>query len=80
MLRNCSGRKDDVPNHLRALHGGKSYDSQWGKRFGGGGVLADQIAQMFTVSRRHAGLGADGLELSTAAFRRSDGAQLSLFS
>ncbi|HTJ00702.1 MAG TPA: radical SAM protein, partial [Dongiaceae bacterium] len=73
------GRKDNVLNRLRAMHGGKLYDAQWGKRFGGEGVLAEQIAQMFTVARRHAGIGADGPELSTAAFRHPEGKQLSLF-
>jgi DNA repair photolyase len=73
-------RKDKVLNRLRAMHGGKLYDSQWGKRFGGEGIFAEQIAQMFDVARRKAGIKNEGGELSTAAFRRAGGAQLSLFS
>jgi hypothetical protein len=61
------------------MHGGKLYDAQWGKRFGGEGVLAEQIAQMFTVARRHAGISADGPELSSNAFRRESKWQLELF-
>lgn len=73
------GRKDAVLNRLRAMHGGKLYDSTWGKRFGGEGIFADQIAQMFEVARRKAGIKNEGNELSTAAFRRPAGRQLSLF-
>jgi len=72
-------RKEKVLNRLRAMHGGKLYDSQWGKRFGGEGIFAEQIAQMFRVARRKAGIASYDAELSTAAFRRPGGAQLSLF-
>jgi DNA repair photolyase len=72
-------RKEKVLNRLRAMHGGKLYDSQWGKRFGGEGIFAEQISQMFKVARRKAGIPSDGAELSAAAFRRPGGAQLSLF-
>lgn len=71
--------KEKVLNRLRAMHGGKLYDSQWGKRFGGEGIFADQIAQMFDVARRKAGLRQEDVELSTDAFRRADDKQLSLF-
>jgi DNA repair photolyase len=73
------GRKEKVLNRLRAMHGGKLYDSTWGKRFGGEGIFAGQIAQMFEVARRKAGISSDGAELSKAAFRRPGGAQLSLY-
>ncbi len=72
-------RKEKVLNRLRAMHGGKLYDSQWGKRFGGEGIFAEQIAQIFKVARRKTGTASDGVELSVAAFRRPGGAQLSLF-
>ncbi|HXI71250.1 MAG TPA: PA0069 family radical SAM protein [Verrucomicrobiae bacterium] len=73
-------RKEKVLNRLRAMHGGKLYDAQWGKRFSGEGIFAQQIAQMFEVARRKAGIENEGGELSTAAFRRAGGTQLSLFS
>lgn len=72
-------RKEKVLNRLRAMHGGKLYDAQWGKRFGGEGIFAEQISQMFKVARRKAGIADDEDELSTAAFHRPGGAQLSLF-
>jgi DNA repair photolyase len=71
-------RKDKVLNRLKALRGGKLYDAQWGKRFSGEGIFAEQIGRMFDVARRKAGFGDDFPEMSTAAFRRADGAQLSL--
>jgi DNA repair photolyase len=73
-------RKEKVLNRLRAMRGGKLYDAQWGKRFSGEGIFAEQIAQMFDVARRKAGIKNEGGELSTAAFRRAGGTQLSLFS
>ena len=73
-------RKEKVLNRLRAMHDGKLYDSRWGKRFGGEGIFAEQISRMFQVARRKAGISDVEPELSTAAFRRPAGAQLSLFS
>src|ERR1700733_908351 len=73
-------RKEKVLNRLKAMRGGKLYDAQWGKRFSGEGIFAEQIAQMFEVARRKAGFKNDYAELSTTAFRRPGGTQLSLFS
>ena len=73
-------RKEKVLNRLRAMRGGKLYDAQWGKRFSGEGIFAEQFAQMFEVARRKAGITNEGNELSTSAFRRAGGTQLSLFS
>ena len=76
---NFPDRKEKVLNRLRAMRGGKLYDAQWGKRFGGEGIFAEQISQMFKVARRKAAISSDGAELSTAAFRRPGDSQLSLF-
>ena len=72
------GHKEKVLNRLRAMHGGKLNDSQWGKRFSGEGIFAEQIGQMFEVARRKAGIRGDDPALSTAAFRRAGGTQLGL--
>ncbi|MGO8764819.1 MAG: PA0069 family radical SAM protein [Limisphaerales bacterium] len=72
-------RKEKVLNRIRAMRGGKLYDAQWGKRMTGEGIFADQIAALFEVAYRRAGFKEDHRELSTAAFRRPAGAQLSLF-
>ncbi len=63
-------RKEKVLNRLRALHGGRLYDSAYHHRARGGGPFADQIRTMFEVAKRKAGLDAPGVALSTKAFRR----------
>ncbi|MBI2926230.1 MAG: PA0069 family radical SAM protein [Verrucomicrobia bacterium] len=73
-------KKEKVLNRIRAIRGGQLNDPNFGTRMRGEGIFAEQIERMFTVACRKAGLTADGPELSTAAFRRPEGAQLSLFS
>jgi hypothetical protein len=67
-----------VLNRIRAMRGGKLNDPRFGSRMRGQGIFADQISQMFHIARRMVGLPEDGPELSTAAFRRPEGAQLAL--
>jgi DNA repair photolyase len=71
--RSFPDRKEKVLNRLRALHGGRLYDSRWSHRQRGAGVFAEQIQLLFEASRRRAGLAARGPELSAAAFRRPGG-------
>ncbi|MFL6541646.1 MAG: PA0069 family radical SAM protein [Chthoniobacterales bacterium] len=64
-------RKAKVLGRLREMRGGqKLYDSRWGKRQTGEGIFADQIAAIFEVAARRAGLDGPRPKLSTAAFRR----------
>ncbi|MBI3850873.1 MAG: PA0069 family radical SAM protein [Verrucomicrobia bacterium] len=72
-------KKDKVLNRIRALRGGKLNDAQFGSRMTGEGIFAGQIEKMFDVACRKAGIGDQSPTLSTAAFRRPDGNQLSLF-
>ncbi len=76
--QNEPGKKDKILGRIRALRGGKLNDARFGSRMHGEGFFAEQIARMFEVARRKAGLAQDGPELSTAAFRRPEGAQLAL--
>jgi hypothetical protein len=69
-----------ILQRMRALRGGKLNDARFGVRMHGDGVFADHIAALFTLACRQAGLQNRDLQLSTAAFRRPTGAQLSLFS
>jgi DNA repair photolyase len=69
-----------ILHRIRALRGGKLNDARFGVRMQGEGVFADHIAALFTLACRQAGLQSRDLRLSTAAFRRPTGAQLSLFS
>lgn len=72
-------RKKKVLNRIREMRDGKLNDPNFGSRMKGQGVFAEQIRSMFKMAWRKAGIEAGGPELSTAAFRRPDGAQLSLF-
>ncbi len=71
-------RKEKVLNRLRAMRGGKLYDSEFGKRMRGDGIFADQIDQMFDVARRRVGISNNGPELSVENFRRPGGKQLEM--
>ena len=63
-------RKTKVLDRLRHARGGKKlYDSRWRKRQLGEGIFAEQIANIFEVSCRRAGM-TEWPKLSTAAFRR----------
>jgi DNA repair photolyase len=76
--RTVPGKKDKILNRIRAIRGGKLNDFRFGSRMRGEGIFADQISQMFHVARRKVGMAEDGPELSAAAFRRPEGAQLGL--
>ncbi len=63
-------RKEKVLGRIRHLRGnGKLNNPEWHTRMTGSGVFADQIASLFEVSCRHAGLG-ERPKLSTSSFRR----------
>jgi DNA repair photolyase len=73
-------RAERVLARIRDTRDGKLYDSAWGTRGRGTGRYAEQIATLFELSRRRAGLADRGYELSTASFRRpAVGPQMSLF-
>jgi DNA repair photolyase len=71
-------KKARVLDRLHALHGGKLYRSEWGKRMSGEGAFADQMRDLFQVATRRAGLNREEFNLSTAHFRKP-GEQLALF-
>ncbi|CAN5227851.1 PA0069 family radical SAM protein [soil metagenome] len=63
-------RKEKVLGRVRHMRGGdKLYDARWKKRQEGEGIFAEQIASMFEVACRRAGMG-ERPQLSTTAFRR----------
>ena len=72
-------RKAKVLNRIRAVRGGKLNDPRFKSRMRGEGIFAEQIAKLFTASCRKAGILGRHPELSTAAFRRPSGSQLSFF-
>jgi DNA repair photolyase len=70
-------RKEKVLRRIRHLRGDRLNNSQWHRRMTGEGVFAEQIAALFKVGCRRAGIGARPT-LSWKWFRRSS-TQLRLF-
>ncbi|HEY1170340.1 MAG TPA: PA0069 family radical SAM protein [Verrucomicrobiae bacterium] len=79
LTRHFPDRKEKVLNRIRAIRGGKLNSSEWGKRFSGEGIFAEQIHQIFKVACHKYGMNKDELHLSTEHFRRPAGKQLELF-
>ncbi len=79
LARHFPERKEKVLNQIRALRGGKLNDPNFGSRMRGEGIFAVQLEQLFAVSCRRASIADRQPTLSTAAFRRPAGNQLSLF-
>jgi DNA repair photolyase len=73
-------RAERVLARVRDTRDGKLYDSTFGRRGRGTGFYAEQIAALFEVSMRRAGMSRRHFELSTANFRPPTvGPQMSLF-
>jgi DNA repair photolyase len=72
-------KKEKVLNRIRAVRGGKLNDPNFETRMRGEGVFAEQIENLFRTSCKRHGIFGRRPDLSTAAFRRSDGRQLSFF-
>ena len=72
-------KKEKVLTRIRSMRDGKLNDPKFGSRMRGNGIFADQIDALFDVAVRKAGIAGNRPDLSTAAFRRPAGSQLSLF-
>jgi len=72
------GRKQNVLGRIKSVRDGKLNDAQFGSRMRGEGPLAEQIAKIFEVGCRKAGLTQRSFDLSTEAFRRPGGPQMFL--
>src|SRR5438034_2192423 len=70
-------RKEKVLGRIRHLRGNRLNNSQWHTRMNGEGIFSDQIASLFRVGVRHAGLG-ERPKLSCKSFQTST-TQLRLF-
>ncbi len=71
-------RKEKVLNRIREIRGGKLNDPNFGSRMRGEGVFAKEIAALFAIAKRKAGIQDRGSKLSTTHFRKSK-EQFSLF-
>lgn len=72
-------RKDKVLNRIRSMRGGELNESEFGKRFHGEGVFADQIRNLFKIHTKRLGFNRDIIELNKEDFRPGEGTQLGLF-
>jgi DNA repair photolyase len=70
VARHFPDKAERVLGRIRAMRGGKLYDSRFGARQRGEGSMAELLENLFTVSCRKAGFADDRPELSTAHFRR----------
>jgi DNA repair photolyase len=77
--RHFPDRKEKVLARIRSVRGGKLNISEFHDRMSGKGIYAEQSRELFEVACRKAGFNGTRIELSTAHFRRQDGAQLNLF-
>jgi len=77
--RHFPERKQKVLNRIASMRGQRLNDARFHSRMRGEGVYADQIASIFDLACRRAGLADDAPALSVAAFRRPPEPQLSLF-
>ena len=58
-----------VMGRVRALHGGRDYDPEWGQRMTGSGIFADLVAQRFAVATARLGLDRKEPPLRSDLFR-----------
>ena len=66
-------------NRVRDLRHGHLNETRFGHRMRGEGIFAQQIAGMFQLACKSAGVNTSPLELSTHHFRNPQGRQLTLF-
>ncbi|TMA31330.1 MAG: PA0069 family radical SAM protein [Deltaproteobacteria bacterium] len=78
LARHFPDRAAKVMSRIRSLRGGRRNDPRFHTRMRGEGVFADQIADLFELACRRAGVNVDPPKLSAAAFRRPGGEQLAL--
>ena len=65
-------RKQKVLNGIRSLRGGDLYDTRWGHRMKGTGVLADLYKARFSRTTRRLGPDLRDWDVNAAAFRKPD--------
>jgi DNA repair photolyase len=72
------GKKARVLARVKELHGGGLGDAQFGRRFRGEGLFAQQIHDLFAVAARRAGFKREFTGLSAEHFRKPGGTQTEL--
>jgi len=77
--RSFPDRREKILNQVLGMRSGRLNDPSFGSRMTGQGIQAEQIQQLFEVSRRKVGLAEHGPRLSAESFRRPGGRQMDLF-
>ena len=72
-------RKEKVLNRIRSMRGGKLNDPNFKSRMRGEGIFAEQMAELFQLACKKAGINKRWPELATKHFLRPSGSQLDLF-
>jgi DNA repair photolyase len=72
-------RKEKVLNRIRSIRGGKLNDPNFKTRMRGEGIFAQQMAELFQIACKKAGINRRWPEFTTKYFRRPGNRQLSLF-
>jgi DNA repair photolyase len=72
-------QKEKVINRVLSIRGGRMNDPNFGSRLHGEGAHAEQLADLFEVLCRKAGLNSSRPRLSSSSFRRPGPSQLALF-
>jgi len=80
LARHYPERKDKILNRIRSIRGGKLNEPNFNSRMRGEGVYAEQMAELFHLACKKAGIGKRWPDLTTEHFRRpSPSPQLGLF-
>ncbi|HEX2244608.1 MAG TPA: PA0069 family radical SAM protein [Gammaproteobacteria bacterium] len=77
--QNYPGKKEKVLNRIRSIRAGKLNDPSFKSRMRGEGIFAEQMAELFQLAQRKAGIRDRWPQFSLEHFRRTGVDQLSLF-
>ena len=82
LYKNLPDAADKIWNQIKDCHGGQVNDSNWGRRMGGDGKIAESIKQLFSISKKKYMSGRRMPEYDYSLFKRpiKTGDQLTLFS
>jgi DNA repair photolyase len=72
-------RKNKILHRIEAIRGGRLNDPNFGSRMEGEGIFAEQMAGLFDLACRKAGISGGAPHLSTDHFKRPAGPQMDLF-
>ena len=79
LRREFPERADKIINRIKEVHGGKLYDSNFGRRLTGYGEWADTIQKIFISGCRKYNLNTKNTPLNKEVFRRNFSDQFSMF-